>query len=138
LNVVARASPIRDMIGSFLSEPRAARDVAEHIERPVPVATGHLASMCRLGLARRIGQNAYVAAGYSGPPVQFPYKRTTELNALRRQIRPLLSKRVNSAGIWHKTGASIDDIRGALREMWLSGDVIGDDQAGYILKEASR
>jgi hypothetical protein len=94
--------------------------------------------MCRRRLARRIGQNAYVAADYSGPPVQFPYKKTTELNALRRQIRPFLSSRINSTGIWHKTGASIEDIRGALLEMWLSGAVIGDDQSGYILKEASR
>ena len=136
--MVARPSPIRDMIGNFLSEPRAARDVAKHIERPVPVATGHLAAMCRLGLAQRIGQNAYVAAGYEGPPVQFPYGKTKGLNELRRQIRPLLSKRINAAGIWHRTGAPIEDIRGALREMWLSGAVIGDDRSGYILKEASR
>jgi hypothetical protein len=112
--------------------------VAEYIDRPVPVATGHLAAMCRLGLAQRIGQNAYATADYNGPPVQFPYKRTTQHNGLRRKIRPLLSKRISSAGLWHKTGASIDDIRGALREMWLSGAVIGDDQNGYILKEASR
>jgi hypothetical protein len=126
------------MIGVFLSEPRGAREVAEHINRPVPVATGHLAAMCRLGLAQRIGQNAYATAEYDGPPVQFPYKRTTNHNGLRRKIRPLLPKRIKSAGLWHKTGASIEDIRGALREMWLSGAVIGDDQKGYILKEASQ
>jgi hypothetical protein len=126
------------MIGAFLSEPRSARQVAEYIDRPVPVATGHLGAMCRLGLAQRIGQNAYATAGYDGPPVQFPYNRTNHHNGLRRKIRPLLSKRINSAGLWHKTGASIEDIRGALREMWLSGAVIGDDQNGYILKEAGR
>ncbi len=135
--MVARPSPIRDLIGAFLSEPRGAREVAEHINRPVPVATGHLAAMCRLGLAQRIGQNAYATAEYDGLPVQYPSKRTTHHNGLRRKIRPLLSKRINSAGIWHKTGAPIEDIRGALREMWLSGAVIGDDQNGYILKEAS-
>ena len=125
------------MIGAFLSEPRAAREVAVYIDRPVPVATGHLAAMCRLGLAQRIGKNAYATAEYDGLPVQFPSKRISHHNGLRRKIRPLLSKRINSAGIWHKTGAPIEDIRGALREMWLSGAVIGDDQNGYILKEAS-
>jgi hypothetical protein len=75
--LVARASPIRDMIGEFLSVPRAAREVAEYIDRPVPVATGHLAAMCRLGLAQRIGQNVYATANspmtVASLPVETPW-----------------------------------------------------------------
>lgn len=79
------ASPIRDKIGEFLTEPRAARQVAMHIDRPVPVATGHLAAMCRLGLAQRIGRNAYAAADYNGTPLEF--RSCGKHNPLRREIR---------------------------------------------------
>lgn len=85
------------MIGGFLSQPRAAREVAEHIDRPVPVATGHLAAMCRLGLAQRIGPNAYAAAGYDGPPVQF--KRGGKRNRLRPELQSLLSMRSSLLGL---------------------------------------
>jgi hypothetical protein len=124
------------MIGEFLSVPRAAREVAVFIERPVPVATGHLAAMCRLGLAQRVGQNAYATADYNGPPVQF--KSSSGRNPLRRKLTPLLSMRSSLIGLRCKTGAPINEIREVLRVMWLSGAVIGNDQNGYILKEASR
>jgi hypothetical protein len=136
LILAARPSPIRDMIGEFLSVPRAAREVAEYIDRPVPVATGHLAAMRRLGLARRIGPNAYAAAGYDGPPLQF--KRGGKRSRLRHELRSLLSMRSSLIGLRCKTGAPIDEIREVLRDLWLSGSVIGNDQNGYILKEASR
>ncbi len=131
--MVARASPIRDKIGEYLSVPRAAREVAELIDRPVPVATGHLAAMCRLGLAKRIGANAYAAASYEGPPIEF--KRTGRKNPLRRQLRLHLSSRSSVIGLRCKTGAPLAEIRNVLRQMWLSGAVIGDDNSGYILKE---
>ena len=132
---MARASPIRDKIGEFLKEPRAAREVAEHIDRPVPVATGHLAAMCRLGLAQRIGGNAYAAADYSGPPVEF--KRSVAQNQVRRKLRPLLTMRSSLIGLRCKTGLPIGDIRETLRHMWLSGAVIGDEETGFILKEST-
>ncbi len=55
----ARPQPIRDAILSFLSEPRQAWEVAAHIGRSVPNATGHLAAMCRRGMAVRIGYGRY-------------------------------------------------------------------------------
>ena len=134
--MVARASPIRDKIGAFLSEPRAAREVAEHIERTVPIATGHLAAMCRLGLAQRLGHNAYAAAHYNGPVVRF--KRVRKHNSLRRQLRPLLSSRSSLIGLKCKTGKPIEEIRAVLREMWLSGAVVGDETSGFMLKGATR
>ena len=134
--MAARPSPIRDMIGEFLSVPRAAREVAVFIDRPVPVATGHLAAMCRLGLAQRIGQNAYATADYNGPPVQF--KSSSGRNPLRRKLTPLLSMRSSLIGLRCKTGAPIGDIREVLHHMWLSGVVVGDEETGYILKEVTR
>jgi hypothetical protein len=130
--LVARASPIRDKICVFLSEPRAAREVARHIDRPVPVATGHLAAMCRLGLAKRIGANAYAAANYSGPPLCF--KRLHHLTPLRLELRRHLSVRSTPVGLRCKTGAQIKDIRAVLKEMWLSGAIVGDDERGYVFK----
>lgn len=62
---------IRDKILIFLSEPRSARSIAAHIERPVPTATGHLAALRRRGLVQRLGYAVYALASYEGPPVTF-------------------------------------------------------------------
>ena len=62
MRLPSRLQPIRDTILAFLSEPRQAREVALHIGRPVPNATGHLAAMARLGLVVRIGYGRYERA----------------------------------------------------------------------------
>ncbi|HKM61290.1 MAG TPA: hypothetical protein VJY39_02255 [Acidisphaera sp.] len=54
-----RPQPIRDAILAYLTEPRSARDIALHIDRPVPTATGHLAAMRRRGLTKRIAYAVY-------------------------------------------------------------------------------
>lgn len=69
-----RKQLIRDASLAFLTEPRSAREIADHIGRPVPTATGHLAAMRRKGLVPRIGYAAYARADYSGPAVDF-FKR---------------------------------------------------------------
>jgi len=58
----SRPQPIRDAILAYLSEPRQAKEVATHIDRPVPDATGHLAAMRRLGLVVRTGYGRYERA----------------------------------------------------------------------------
>jgi hypothetical protein len=87
-----------------------------------------------VGLARRIGPNAYATAEYDGPPRQF--KRRGKRSQLRRELRPLLSMRSTLIGLRCKTGAPIDEIREVLREMWLSGSIVGNEEAGYILKDS--
>lgn len=57
-----RPQPVRDAIFAYLSEPRQAKEVATHIGRPVPNATGHLAAMRRLGLVVRTGYGRYERA----------------------------------------------------------------------------
>ena len=57
-----RPQPVRDAILAFLLEPRQAKEVAIHIGRPVPNATGHLAAMRRLGLVVRTGYGRYERA----------------------------------------------------------------------------
>lgn len=57
-----RPQPVRDAIFAYLSEPRQAKEVAAHIGRPVPNATGHLAAMLRLGLVVRTGYGRYERA----------------------------------------------------------------------------
>lgn len=66
-----RGGLVRDRILAFLSEPRSAGDVARHIGRTVPTATGHLAAMRRRGLVRRIGYGAYALEPYGGPPLRW-------------------------------------------------------------------
>ncbi len=59
----ARPQPIRDAILAFLSEPRQAQEVAAHIGRNIPNATGHLTAMCRRGVAVRVGYGRYERVG---------------------------------------------------------------------------
>lgn len=66
-----RGGLVRDRILAFLSEPRSAGDVARHIGRTVPIATGHLAAMRRRSLVRRIGYAAYALEAYDGPPLRW-------------------------------------------------------------------
>ena len=53
---------IRAMILAFLEEPRSAREIATHIDRTVPNATGHLRAACKLDLVVRVGWGRYVRA----------------------------------------------------------------------------
>ena len=53
---------IRAKILAFLDQPRSAREIATHIERTVPNATGHLRAACKLGLAVRVDWGRYVRA----------------------------------------------------------------------------
>lgn len=59
----ARPQPIRDAILAFLSEPRQAWEVAAHIGRSIPNATGHLTAMCRCGVSVRVGYGRYERVG---------------------------------------------------------------------------
>jgi len=59
-----RPQPIRDAILAYLTEPRSARDIALHIDRPVPTATGHLAAMRRRGLVKRIAYATYAPSDW--------------------------------------------------------------------------
>src|SRR5208282_620284 len=75
-----RPQPIRDAILAYLTELRSARDIALHIDRPVPTATGHLAAMRRRGLAKRVGYGVYA-------PVDWPEAAETSALARSRPIR---------------------------------------------------
>jgi hypothetical protein len=55
-----RPQPIRDAILAFLVEPKSAKEVATHINRPVPVATGHLRAMRSRALVVRVSWGVWV------------------------------------------------------------------------------
>ena len=55
-----RKQPIRDAIMAYLTEARSAKQIAEHIERKVSIATGHLRAMRLRGLVVRVGWGQYV------------------------------------------------------------------------------
>ena len=46
---------LRDEIIAYVSEPRPVAEIAVHIERSVPITTGHLPAMIRRGLMKRLG-----------------------------------------------------------------------------------
>lgn len=56
----ARKQPIRDAIMAYLTEARSAKQIAEHIERKVSIATGHLRAMGIRGLVVRVGWGQYI------------------------------------------------------------------------------
>ena len=55
-----RKQPIRDAIMAYLTEARSAKQIAEHIERKVSIATGHLRAMAIRGLVVRVGWGQYI------------------------------------------------------------------------------
>ena len=55
-----RKQPIRDAIMAYLTEARSAKQIAEHIERKVSIATGHLRAMGIRGLVVRVGWGQYI------------------------------------------------------------------------------
>jgi predicted transcriptional regulator len=132
-----RPAPIRDAILRFLTVPRSAAEVALHIERPVPTATGHLAAMRRLGLVKRVGRSAYAGASYEGPAVDLESRRSLSDRGVRRLLWGLLHQRSSILGLVCKTGAPADIIRAAIHDLWLSGVVSGDEQSGYRLTAAA-
>jgi DNA-binding IclR family transcriptional regulator len=128
-----RPQPIRDAILRFLTEPRSASDIAEHIERPVPTATGHLGAMIRLGLVQRLAFGTYAAATYDGPKIRLPSRRSTSSKTLRRRLRALLHETSSVQGLRLKTSETETTVRLALRDLWLSGLVERDENDGYWL-----
>ena len=128
-----RRQPIRDAIMRFLTEPRSAGEIAEHIDRPVPTATGHLGAMIRLGLVQRLAFGTYAHAAYCGPKVRLPTRRSRSSSDLRGQLRELLRERCSVQSLRLRTGEGEAAIRVALRDLWFSGLVEGGDDTGYTL-----
>lgn len=58
-SALKRPQPVRDAILAFLTQERQAKEIADHIGRPVPNATGHLAAMGRRGLVVRTAYGRY-------------------------------------------------------------------------------
>lgn len=133
-----RRQPIRDAILAFMTGPRSASQIAEHIERPVPTATGHLRAMIRLGLVRRIAFGTYAPAAYIGPDDRIPQRRSKSSKELRHQVRELLDSFASARGLHLRTGISESSIRIALRDLWFSGLLEGNETTGYRLVQRKR
>ena len=92
--------------------------------------------MRRLGLVKRVGRSAYAGASYEGPAVDLESRRSLSDRGIRRLLWGLLHQRSSILGLVCKTGAPADIIRAAIRDLWLSGVVRGDEQSGYRLTAA--
>jgi hypothetical protein len=133
-----RRQPIRDAILAFMTGPRSAGQIAEHIERPVPTATGHLRAMIRLGLVRRIAFGTYAPAAYTGPGDRIPQRRSKSSKELRHQVREFLDTFASVQGLHLRTGKSESSIRIALPDLWFSGLLEGNEVTGYRLVQRKR
>ncbi|MDE1905060.1 MAG: hypothetical protein KGH75_01235 [Rhodospirillales bacterium] len=121
-----------------MSEPRSAGEIAEHIQRPVPTATGHLRAMIQRGLVRRIAFGTYALAGYTGPDVRIPQRRAESSRELRSTLRTYLGDVCSVQGLHLRTGVSEKAVRVALRDLWFSGLLEGDEASGYRLVKRQR
>jgi len=126
-----RPQPVRDAILNFLTIPRSAGEIAEHIDRPVPTTTGHLRAMIQCGLVRRIGFGTYAPGSYDGPAVQLPQRRSQSSRMVRAQLVAHLHELSSVQGLHLKTGVPAELVRQALRDLWLSGLVAGNEAEGF-------
>jgi len=126
-----RPQPVRDAILTFLTIPRSASEIAEHIDRPVPTTTGHLRAMIRCGLVRRIAFGTYAPGSYDGPSVQLPQRRSQSSRTVRAQLVAHLHELSSVQGLHLKTGVPTDQVWRALRDLWLSGLVAGNETEGF-------
>lgn len=129
----ARPQPIRDAILRFMSQPRSAGEIAEHIERPVPTTTGHLRAMIERGLVRRIAFGTYALSDYAGPDVRIPQRRSQSTREMRSTLRAHLGNRCSVQGLHLRTGIPEKAVRVTLRDLWFSGLLEGDETSGYRL-----
>lgn len=136
--IATRRSPVRDMILAFLPGPRRAADIAAHIQRTVPITTGHLAAMQRLGLVKRIGRATYALATYTGEGAELGARKSGSAVVLRQKLRMLLTERRSLADLCAETHEPSETIAIALRDLWFSGIVMGDRINGYKLVSAVR
>lgn len=136
--IATRRSPVRDMILAFLSDARRAADIAAHIQRTVPITTGHLAAMQRLGLVKRIGRATYALATYTGEGTELGARKSGSTLVLRQKLRALLIERRSLSDLCAETHEPSDTIVAALRDLWFSGFVTGDRINGYKLVSAVR
>ena len=134
----ARQQPIRDSILCFMTIPRSAGEVAAHIDRPVPTATGHLRAMINRGLVRRIAFGTYAPAGYTGPDVRIPQRRSGSAKELRQRLRICLGDYASVQGLHLRTGAPEKAIRVALRDLWFSGLLECNETSGFRLVQRKR
>lgn len=135
--LATRSAPIREAILLFLSQPRTAREIAEHINRPVPTATGHLSAALKRGLVKRMAGSAYVRSDYAdaGSCCPSPARRraTDRDTIIRARLLPLLVERRHETELCRLADAALPEVRRVLHGIWLNGWLSGDSTAGYRL-----
>lgn len=136
----ARPAPIRAAILAYLSQPRSAGEVADHICRPIPTATGHLNAARKLGLVTRLARSQYALAGFDGDLMPQPRTRARphDETRLRRTIIDLLHDTRTETDLHLLTNAPPDQIRNEIHRLWRHAFVQGDATTGFRLRDHIR
>ena len=125
LTTISRTRPprrgsIQESILAFLTEPRFAKQIADHIQRAVPVATGQLRAMVRNGVVVRLGWGVYARRELcpDAPPP----------NSIKRNspVKELVLVHARTAtsldDLAQRTGHSAAHVRGYLRQLRADGE----------------
>lgn len=132
-----RDAPIREAIIAYLSEPRSAGEVADHIGRPIPTATGHLNAARKLGLIKRVARSRYALATFerSLEPALGVCARPQAKTRLRRRIIELLHNTRTENDLHLLTEASRAEIKGELHRLRRHAFLQGDAVTGLRLRD---
>ena len=132
----SRRAPIRQAILDFLVTPKSASEIAEHIRRPIPTATGHLRATGQLGLTKRVARSFYVLTAYDGDiPTKSTMPRTKQQIRLRHTVIQLLHDRLDEAALCRATTADLSQVQHELLGLWRNGFLFGDREHGWQLRD---
>lgn len=113
--VRTRLQPIRDMLLAYLHESRKVGDIARHIDRTIPITTGHLGQMIRLGLVVRVAYGVYQLRNTCAHP---PEPETIERGRpVEDQVRRIVDREKSLRQICDEAGRSARAVRPHLQKL---------------------
>jgi hypothetical protein len=113
--------PVRDAILAFLVEPRSAKDLADHIDRKVSVATGHLRAMGLRILVVRVSWSVWVRCDRC--PLAPDPATIRRNNPAQDALLEHLAQPRTVEDLERLTGKSRSKIRDLLTKMLASGSI---------------
>ena len=129
-----RKGAIRAKILAFLDEPKSARDIATHIDRTVPNATGHLRAACKRGHVVRVDWGRYVRADRcTEPPDRASIRRP---NSDQDLLLSVADQARSLDDLVRLTGRTANRLRHVLRRLQAKGATLPPLLEGVVHSDA--